>query len=112
MPEKEPDKGFIIETDEGQTEVGIEEIERMAEEEDPVGMYALGMAYLFGHAVGQDSGKGYDLLEKAAEKGNPDAKALLVNMFFEGDYMGFDTKKAVEYAKDADDAGITEGQLY
>ena len=38
-------------------------------------------------------------MEKAAEKGNPDAKALLVNMFFEGDYMGFDTKKAVEYAK-------------
>ncbi|AGI47775.1 TPR repeat protein, SEL1 subfamily [Thermoplasmatales archaeon BRNA1] len=105
-------KGFILDTDDGEIEVGIREIEELAASEDPAGMYALGYAYLFGVCKDIDKGRGYDLLEKAAEKGNPEAKVLLVRMTFEGDYFGLDTEKCVQYSKDAADEGIAEGQLY
>lgn len=111
-PQSEQGKGFVLETDDGEVEVGLDEIQRMADDGEPAGLYALGMAYLFGVQVKQDSAKGYDLLEQAAKKDNPEAKALLVKMFFDGDYMGIDTAQAVAYAEDAAAAGIADGQLY
>jgi len=111
-PQGEQDRGFVLETDDGEVEVGLDEIQRMADNGESAGLYALGMAYLFGVQVKQDSAKGYDLVEQAAKKDNPEAKALLVKMFFDGDYMGIDTAQAVSYAKDAAIAGITDGHLY
>lgn len=83
----------------------------MVERDDPVGLYALGMAYLFGVNVETDRDRGYGLLERAASKGNPDAKALLAKMFLSQDYDGIDAAKATRYAREAAEQDVPDGQL-
>jgi len=41
-------RGFVFHTSQGETELSIEEVKQLAEQNDPDGLYALGMAYLFG----------------------------------------------------------------
>lgn len=106
-------KAFVIEDDRGRRrEVGIEEVERLSAQGDPVGHYALGMAYLYGRERKQDVERGFSLLERAAGTGNPDAKALLLRLYMEDMYAGLTMDRAVLYARDAAAAGIAAGQLY
>ena len=76
--DNEKDKLFVMETDSGEVEVSLAEVKELASKGDSAGMFALGMAYVFGHAVEMDKEKGYDLLEKSAAQGNPDAKILRI----------------------------------
>ena len=60
--DNEKDKLFVMETDSGEVEVSLAEVKELASKGDSAGMFALGMAYVFGHAVEMDKEKGYDLL--------------------------------------------------
>ncbi len=54
---------FVFEADDGTFEAGLPDVERLAAEGNPAGMYALGFCCLFGHGMEQDKGRGYELLE-------------------------------------------------
>ena len=41
-------RGFVFHSSQGETELSIDEVKQLAEQNDPDGLYALGMAYLFG----------------------------------------------------------------
>lgn len=45
---EEEKRGFVFHSSQGETELSIEEVKQLAEQNDPDGLYALGMAYLFG----------------------------------------------------------------
>ena len=105
-------KNFVMETDDGPVELTLTEVKSLASKGDTDAMFALGMAYIFGHAVEQNKGLGYDLLERSAEAGNPDSKILLVQLYFDGDYLAMTAEQAWGYIQDARDAGIAEGFLY
>lgn len=105
-------KGFLLDDGHGHMrEVGLDDVRLMVERDEPVGLYALGMAYLFGVNVDMDKDRGYELLERGAAKGNPECKALLAKMFLKQDYTGIDVVKATEYAKDAAECDVPDGQL-
>ena len=42
------ERGFVFHSSQGETELSIEEVKQLAEQNDPDGLYALGMAYLYG----------------------------------------------------------------
>lgn len=44
----EEKRGFVFHSSQGETELSIEEVKQLAEQSDPDGLYALGMAYLYG----------------------------------------------------------------
>ncbi|MDR0508808.1 MAG: sel1 repeat family protein, partial [Candidatus Methanoplasma sp.] len=111
-PVPKKNKDFVFETDDRTIEASIDEVMRMVEAGDPDGLYAMGMAYLFGLGVEQDISKGYELLESASEKGQPDAMTLLVKMFMSHEYTGMDKHTAVEYSKKGAEAGISDAQLF
>ena len=105
-------KNFVMETDNGPVDLTLSEVKALASKGDTDAMFALGMAYIFGHAVEQDKGLGYDLLERSAQAGNPASKILLVQLYFDGDYLAMTAEQAWEYIQDARSAGIAEGFLY
>ncbi|MBP5685310.1 MAG: hypothetical protein J6W72_02635 [Candidatus Methanomethylophilaceae archaeon] len=49
----EEKRGFVFHSSQGETELSIEEVKELASKDDPDGLYALGMAYLFGWDIGQ-----------------------------------------------------------
>ncbi|MDR0309878.1 MAG: sel1 repeat family protein [Candidatus Methanoplasma sp.] len=103
--------GFLFETDGGSFDIDIGDVEKLAGSGDPDGLYAMGMAYLFGWEVEEDRERGFKLLEAASEKGQPDAMTLLVRLFMSHDYL-MDIKKAVEYSMNGAEAGISDAQLF
>ena len=66
-------RGFIFHGTDGEAELSIEQVRELAAKDDPEGLYALAMAYLFGWDVEADEDRGYELLEKAVDLGNTDA---------------------------------------
>ena len=42
------ERGFVFHTPDGERELSIEEVKELASRKDPDGLYALGMAYLYG----------------------------------------------------------------
>ncbi|MCL2149104.1 MAG: sel1 repeat family protein [Methanomassiliicoccaceae archaeon] len=104
-------KGFVFETGTGTFEADLDEVRRMADGGDPDGLYAMGMACLFGMGVEQDAEKGFRLLEAASEKGQPAAMTLLVRMFMSNSYM-MATETAVDYSRKGAEAGLSDGQLF
>ncbi len=44
---EEERRGFVFHTSDGEQELSIEEVRALADQGDPDGLYALGMAYLF-----------------------------------------------------------------
>jgi hypothetical protein len=42
------ERGFVFHTPDGEKELSIEEVRRLAAQDDADGLYALGMAYLYG----------------------------------------------------------------
>ncbi len=112
MEGKDDEKlSFVLETDDGPIDATMEDIEELSAQGNAGAMYALGYCYLFGVEKELDKGRGYDLIEKAAENDSPDAKALLCRMYIEGDYFDMDHEKAASYAKDAADEGVPDGML-
>ena len=108
----EEERGFVFNTPDGDVEMSIAEIRDMAAQGDPDGLYALGMAYLFGWDIEQDEAMGYDCLERAANDGQTEAMTLLVRMFMQGEYEGIDADKAAQMAKTAAADGIPDAQMY
>jgi len=45
---EEEQRGFVFHTSDGEQELTIEEVKALADQGDADGLYALGMAYLFG----------------------------------------------------------------
>ena len=106
------ERGFVFHGPDGQVELSIDEVRDLAKNNDPDGLYALSMAYLFGWDVEQNEDVGYDLLEKAVAAGQTEAMALMVRLFMQGDYCGIDSEKAAGYAIEAAKDGIPDAQLY
>jgi hypothetical protein len=109
---EEERRGFVFNTPDGDMEMEIEDVMRMAQEGDPDGLYALGMAYLFGWDIQQDERIGYDYLEQASDKGQTEAMTLLVRMYMQGEYDGIDPEKAVKMSLLAAKDGIPDAQMY
>ena len=105
-------RGFVFNTPDGDVNMEIEDVIRMAEEGDPDGLYALGMAYLFGWDIQQDERIGYDYLEQASDKGQTEAMTLLVRMYMQGEYDGLDPIKASKMAIIAAKDGVPDAQMY
>jgi hypothetical protein len=105
-------RGFVFHTSDGEKELTIEEVKDLADHGDPDGLYALGMAYLFGWDILQDERIGYDFLEQASEKGQTEAMTLLVRMYMKGEYDGLDPEKAAGMAIRAAKDGISDAQMY
>lgn len=111
MPEEER-RGFVFNTPQGDKEVEIEDVMRMARDGDPDGLYALGMAYLFGWDIEQDEKIGYDYLEQASDLGQTEAMTLLVRMYMQGEYDGLDPETAAKMSITAAKDGIPDAQMY
>ncbi|MDR1954462.1 MAG: sel1 repeat family protein [Candidatus Methanoplasma sp.] len=107
----EKNKGPSFEANKGSFDADIKEVRRLADAGDPDGLYAMGMACLFGWDVKEDRNKGFELLEAASKKGQPAAMTMLVRLFMSHDYF-MDTKTAVEYSKKGVEAGISDAQLF
>jgi hypothetical protein len=108
----EDKRGFVFHSSQGETELSIEEVKQLAEREDPDGLYALGMAYLFGWDIEQDEKIGYDYLEQASDLGQTEAMTLLVRMYMQGEYDGMDQTKAAKMSILAAKDGIPDAQMY
>ena len=106
------ERGFVFHGPDGQVELSIDEVRDLAGRNDPDGLYALAMAYLFGWDVDQNEDVGYDLLEKAVAAGQTEAMTLMVRLYMQGEYCGIDSEKAAEYAVKAAEDGIPDAQLY
>jgi len=111
MAEKEQ-KGFVFNTPHGDMDLSIDEVNELANQGDPDGLYALGMAYLFGWDIEADEKLGYEYLEKAVDKGQTEAMTLLVRMFMQGEYEGIDSIKAAQLSIKAASDGIPDAQMY
>lgn len=109
---EEEQRGFVFHTPNGERDLSIDEVRALAARGDPDGLYALGMAYLFGWDTEQDEKIGYGYLEKASADGHKEAETLLVRMFMQGDYDGIDQETAAKMAIDAARDGISDAQLY
>ncbi len=105
-------RGFIFHGTDGEVELSIEQVRELAAKDDPEGLYALSMAYLFGWDVEADEDRGYMLLEKAVDLGNTDAMALMVRLYMQDEYQGIDNERAAELSIIAAKDGIPEAQLY
>ncbi len=110
--EEQEKRGFVFNTPQGDMELSIEEVERLAAEGDQDGLYALAMAYLFGWDVEEDAEKGYYYLEKAVGAGQTEAMALMVRLFMQGEYEGITSERAAQLSIKAAGDGIPEAQLY
>lgn len=109
---EEEQRGFVFNTPHGDMELSIDEVKDLASKGDPDGLYALGMAYLFGWDIEQDERIGYDYLEQASDKGQTEAMTLLVRMYMQGEYDGLDPIKASKMAITAAKDGIPDAQMY
>jgi TPR repeat protein len=49
------ERGFVFDSSDGEMELSLEEVKKLAAENDPDGLYALGMAYLFGWDIDRDT---------------------------------------------------------
>ena len=106
------ERGFVFHSSQGETELSIEEVKELASKDDPDGLYALGMAYLYGWDIEQDQRIGYEYLEQASEKGQTEAMTLLVRMYMMGEYDGLEPEKASRMAIAASKDGIPDAQMY
>jgi len=111
MTDKEQ-RGFVFHTPDGEQELSIEEVKELADRGDVDGLYAYGMALLYGWDTEMDEKLGYDYLEQASEKGQPEAKTLLVRMYMQNAYDGIDAEKAAELSISAAKDGIPEAQMF
>ncbi len=109
---EEEQRGFVFNTPEGDAELSIDEVKDLAAEGDPDGLYALGMAFLFGWDVEEDQEKGYMYLEKAVAAGQTEAMTLAVRLFMQGEYQGIGPERAAELSIIAAKDGIPDAQLY
>ena len=105
-------RGFVFHASDGEMELSIDQVMALADQDDPDGLYALGMAYLFGWDIEEDRDLGYGYLERAAEAGQTEARALILSLYMRGEYEGIDNDTAVGYAIEAAAEGIPEAQLY
>ena len=105
-------RGFVFHGTDGEAEYSIDQVRELASRDDPDGVYALAMAYLFGWDVEADEDRGYDLLEKAVSLGQTDAMALMVRLYMQNEYDGINNERAAELSITAARDGIPEAQLY
>lgn len=105
-------QGFIFEGSDGKVELNIDQVQEMAARNDPDGVYALAMAYIFGWDIDMDEAKGFELLNKAIDMGNTDAMALMVRLYMQDEYDGIDNERAAELAVTAAKDGIPDAQMY
>ncbi len=106
------EKGFVFHTSDGEVELTIDQVRDLAAKDDPDGLYALAMAYLFGWDVEADEDLGYSYLKRSVDGGQTEAMTLMVRLFMQGEYDGIDSIKAAEYSVEAAADGIPDAQLY
>lgn len=71
---------------------------RFRENEDsPVHLFFIGLAYLNGIDVEVDHAKGLELISEAAEKGLPEAMEKLVSMYWNGEAVKIDCQRAIQW---------------
>ena len=111
MAEKEQ-RGFVFHTPDGEQELSIDQVRALADQGDMDGLYAYGMALVFGWDTEQDESLGYRYLEEASDKGQTEAMNLLVSLYMKGEYDGMGPEKASQMAITAAKDGIPEAQMY
>lgn len=83
------------------------EIKSLAESDDIIAQTILGEMYYYGIGIEKNADKAEDILIKAAEKGNANAKLILGRLYYN---VKENSDKAVEYYRKAAEQGIAIGQ--
>ena len=110
---EEEKRGFVFHTPNGEQELSIDEVKDLADQGDVDGLYAYGMALLYGWDVPErDEELGYQYLEEASDKGQPEAMTLLVRMFMQNAYDGIDAERAAKLSIAAAKQGVPEAQMF
>ena len=104
--------GFIFDTPDGEVELTLEEVKKMADDGDPNGLCALAKAYLYGWGVDEDRDLGMSYLGKAVDAGHSEAKTIMVSMFLNHEYDGITAERASQLAREAAEDGISDAQLF
>lgn len=90
----------------------IELLEKSAQEGNTQAQTAMGLMYLTGQVVDQDTEKGRHWLEKAADQGDITAQYNLGLIYLEGIGVEKDLKQAVDWLKKAAQKGHLEAKAY
>jgi len=75
----------------------------------PVGLFNLGLMYIDGKVIEQDSRKGLDLCTRAADLGDPDSCVCVARWCLLGDFVERDEKMGVKYLQVALDNATAQG---
>jgi uncharacterized protein len=97
----------------GDYPVALEKFKSLAEKGNAEAQYNLGVMYILGRGVPQDTKQAVDLWSKAADQGNSaNAQFNLGVMYRQGKGVPADDKQAVSYWAKAAEQGHTQAQLY
>ena len=92
----------------GNYEVAFDEWAALAEDDDPMSQYGLGILYREGKGVSQDFDEAFNWFELSADQGNEYALNALGEMYDNGDGVEKDYEAAYDYYLEAGDAGVIE----
>ena len=84
---------------------------KLADKNDPTGIYYYGYQLYKGMGVTQDKEKGVEYLKRSARQHNPNAHRLLGKAYYEGDGVEQDYTEAVSHLKVAASAKLGESQM-
>lgn len=96
----------------GDYPTALEKFKMLAEQGDTEAQYNLGVMYLLGRGVPQDTKQAMDLWTKAADQGNADAQFNMGGLYRQGKGVPADDKQAVAYWAKAAEQGHPLAQLY
>lgn len=98
-------KTFICKAVEEYTAEDVELVMELAEKDDPVAQYVVGLLYEHGIHLEVDIDKAIQWWSKAADGGNKDAQETMGGVYADGQYRPIDYEKAFLYYKKAAEQG-------
>lgn len=96
----------------GQFKKALEEAQKRADIGDPAAMTLIGMLYMEGRAVEQNSEMAASWFKRAADAGDPHAALYYGVNIFNGITMEADKLTGVQYIKQSAEAGVPEAYSY
>ena len=81
----------------GDYEIALKAFHTLADRNDPLGQYGLGLMYDLGTGVNLDFQEAVKWYKLSAEQGNSDAQNNLATMYAEGEGVNKDYKKAIKW---------------
>lgn len=101
LPQASVALGFLDETVEDQYAQALKAYEQAASKGDTVGIYNLGLMYLYGKGTPVDYTKATSLFTEASNKGLPEAMNQLAGIYFNGLGQAKDEQQALTWYKNA-----------